>query len=89
MLRIDITTDRSLTNLRLIGDLRVDELEELERHLSGASGEVTLDLEELKIVDLAAVRFLLLCEDRGVRMLGCPYYVREWMNRERERRKPG
>ncbi len=89
MLRIDITTDGSLKYLRLIGDLRVDEIEELGKHLNGSSEEVTLDLEELKIVDLAAVLFLLVCEDRGVRMLGCPYYVREWMNRERERRKPG
>jgi ABC-type transporter Mla MlaB component len=89
MLRIDITTDGSLKHLRLIGDLRVDELRELERHLEGSSEEVTLDLEELKVVDLAAVLFLLRCEDRGFRMLDCPYYVREWMNRERERRKPG
>jgi hypothetical protein len=89
MLRIDITTDGSLRNLRLIGDLRADELQELERHLNGSGEEVTLDLEELKIVDLAAVLFFLRCEDRGIRMLGCPYYVREWMNRERERRKPG
>jgi hypothetical protein len=89
MLRIDITKDGSLKHLRLIGDLRVDELEELERHLNGSSEEVTLDMEELKIVDLGAVLFLLQCEDRGVRMLSCPYYVREWMNRERARRKPG
>ncbi len=89
MLRIDITTDGSLKLLRVIGDLRVDELEELERHLNGSSKEVTLDLEELKIVDLAAVLFLLQCEDRGIRMVDCPYYVREWMSRERERRKPG
>ncbi len=89
MLRIDITKDGSLKRLRVIGDLRAVELEELARHLNSSSEEATLDLEELKIVDLAAVLFLLQCEDRGVRMLDCPYYVREWMSRERERRKPG
>jgi hypothetical protein len=64
MLRIDITADGSLRHLRLIGDLRTDDFEELERHLKGSGEEVTLDLD-------------------------CPYYVREWMNREKERRKPG
>ena len=56
MLRIDITKDGSLKHLRLIGDLRVDELEELERHLNGSSEEVTLDMEELKDeADIAAL----------------------------------
>ncbi len=89
MLKIEIMADGSLRYLRLIGDLRVDELTELKRHLNEANEEVTLDLEELKIVDLAAVRFLLVCEEDGVRILGCPFYVREWMSREKERSKPG
>lgn len=89
MLRIDITTSGSLRHLRLIGDLRNEELQELVRHLNGSSEEVTLELGELKIVDLAAVRFLIGCEERGFRVLDCPFYVREWMNREKERAMSG
>ena len=89
MLKIVITADGSRRHLRLIGDLRVEDLEELKRHLNGSSDDVTLDLEELKIVDLGAVLFLVGCEAGGIRILGCPYYVREWMYREKERRKPG
>jgi hypothetical protein len=89
MLKIVITADSFCRHLRLIGDLRVEDLEELKRHLSRSSDEVTLNLEELKIVDLGAVLFLLSCEADGMRIVECPYYVREWMNRERERRKLG
>ena len=89
MLKIEIMTSGSLRHLRLIGDLRNEELQELERHLPGSSEEVALGLGELKIVDLSAVRFLIGCEERGVRVLDCPFYVREWMSREKERGKSG
>ncbi|HTS28488.1 MAG TPA: hypothetical protein VMH81_21590 [Bryobacteraceae bacterium] len=43
-----------------------------------------LDLREVTLVDIAAVRFLLSCEDEGIELVQCPPYVREWMLRERE-----
>jgi hypothetical protein len=42
-----------------------------------------LDLGEITLVDLTAVRFLIGCEDEGIELVQCPPYVREWMLRER------
>ena len=42
-----------------------------------------LDLGEITLVDIAAVRFLISCENEGVELVECPLYVREWMLRER------
>jgi hypothetical protein len=46
----------------------------------------TLDLEELDLVDIDAVRFLNARESAGVSILHCSPYVREWMQ-ERSRLK--
>ena len=42
-----------------------------------------LDLTEVTLVDIAAVRFLIRCENEGVELVHCPPYVREWIVRER------
>jgi hypothetical protein len=47
----------------------------------------TLDLEELDLVDIDAVRFLNACESAGVSILHCSPYIREWMLQERSRPK--
>ena len=44
---------------------------------------VALDLEEVDLVDVEAVRFLNACRSKGIRMLNCSAYIREWMSRER------
>ena len=42
-----------------------------------------LDLTEVTLVDLAAVQFLIRCENEGIELAHCPPYVREWIVRER------
>jgi anti-anti-sigma regulatory factor len=44
---------------------------------------IVLDLREIKLVDRAAVRFLVRCEEYGIKIENPPAYVREWMERER------
>jgi hypothetical protein len=34
-------------------------------------------------VDVEVVRFLAACVANGVKILHCPPYIQEWMNRER------
>jgi hypothetical protein len=46
-----------------------------------------LDLEEVDLVDIDAVRFLNAFESTGVSILHCSPYIREWMVRERCRPK--
>jgi hypothetical protein len=40
------------------------------------------DLDEVTLVDLAVVRFLVACESDGVALVRCAPYIREWMGRE-------
>ena len=45
--------------------------------------DVVVDLNEVSLVDVEVVRFLVHCEMQGIRLAHCPAYVREWMVRER------
>jgi len=42
-------------------------------------GDITLELEELRLVDRGAVRYLAACEARGIKLENCPSYIREWI----------
>jgi len=46
---------------------------------------VVIDLEEVMLVDLDMVQFLARCEARGMELLHCPPYIREWISRENDR----
>jgi hypothetical protein len=43
---------------------------------------LTLDLGQVKLVDLDAVRFLARSEAAGAMLENCPGYIREWIARE-------
>lgn len=45
--------------------------------------ELVLDLEEVKLVDRDAVRFLAGLEAEGARRMNCSAFIREWISRER------
>jgi hypothetical protein len=47
------------------------------------SVRILLDLAEVTLVDVEVVRFLSGCDDRGIVLVHCPPYVREWILRER------
>jgi hypothetical protein len=69
--------------LRLIGRMRAEHLEELEKQIRDSGPEVTLDLEEVTLVDVEIVRFLGTCEIRGTTLLNCSPYIRDWIGKER------
>jgi hypothetical protein len=83
VLRIEkiLAADRDV--LRLSGDLEAEQLNELKA-LIRDEHRTTLDLSELSLVDLEAVRFLGACEEKTVVLHRCPPYIREWINREKE-----
>jgi anti-anti-sigma regulatory factor len=75
------------TTIRLIGRMQVQHQHDL-RVLSDESGPtIALDLEELTVVDLEAVRFLGRCQNAGVSLLQCSQYIREWVAEERTHRQ--
>ncbi|HEX4164923.1 MAG TPA: hypothetical protein VHZ55_05560 [Bryobacteraceae bacterium] len=82
-LRIERISVKPRTRIRLSGELRADHLDQLEAEIGRAGPRVILDLEELDLVDIEAVRFLNVCVAEGVSVLHCSRYIREWMLRER------
>jgi hypothetical protein len=87
-LRIERDSDGNSTNIRLIGGIRSEHLQELKEQLASTGARVVLDLDEVTSVDLDVVRFLGACEAEGAEVLHCAPYIREWMFREMGGQKP-
>jgi anti-anti-sigma regulatory factor len=81
-LKIEKYTAGTSTALRLIGRMRAEHLEELEKQIRESGPAVTLDLEEVTLVDVEIVRFLGTCEARGATILNCSLYIRDWIGKE-------
>jgi hypothetical protein len=82
-LRIEHFSVKRGTLIRLSGELRNEQLNDLRAEIECVGGQVTLDLGDLNLVDIDAVRFLSACVARGVKVVNCSPYIREWMYRER------
>jgi anti-anti-sigma regulatory factor len=82
--KIEKNRDRHNTTIRLIGRMRAEHLSELEKQIKESESKIVLDLEELNLVDVEAVRFLGTCETQGVTLLNCSPYIREWIGKERD-----
>jgi len=83
MLRIEEESDGYVNKLLLRGRIQSDRIACIRSALNDRSTPKTLDLSEVTLVDIAAIRFLISCEDEGVELVQCPPYVREWILRER------
>jgi hypothetical protein len=64
---------------------QVSVLQKLIENEKASNGRLSLDLTEVTVVSLEAVRDLTVVEADGIEILNCPAYVREWITRERER----
>jgi len=82
-LRIETLSGRDHTTIRLIGRFQAEHLAEVQNQIVASGPKVTLDLEELTLVDVQVVRFLGACEARGIELLNCSPYISEWIARER------
>jgi hypothetical protein len=81
-LKIERISDKGKIRIRLSGQFRVEHLDQVKTEIEHEA-PVALDLEELDLVDLEAVRFLNACQSKGIRMLNCSAFIQEWMLRER------
>jgi hypothetical protein len=86
-LKIEKYSDGHSTTIRLIGRMRAEHLEELEKQISESGSAITFDLDEVTLVDVEAVRFLGSCEVEGVTLLNCSPYIRDWIGKERLKEK--
>ena len=83
-LKIEKHSAGESTIIRLIGRMRAEHLEELEKQIRESGQAITLDLEEVTLVDVEVVRFLGTCETRGTTLHNCSPYIREWIGKERD-----
>ena len=86
-LKIKRIAGKRATRICLSGQLRSEHLDQLKSEVERGGPRVVLDLGEVDLVDIDAVRFLNACESVGVSILHCSPYIREWMLQERRRQK--
>ena len=76
--------ERRGARVRLSGDLRSEQVDQVKAEIEICESPAVLDLEELDLVDVDGVRFLNECEAKGISVLLCSPYIKEWMHRERK-----
>ena len=83
-LRIERTSGRRSTRIRLSGEFRAGHIDQVKAELRSTRPPVALDLAEVGLVDVECVQFLNKCEANGISTLHCSPYIKEWMFRERK-----
>src|SRR5580658_782874 len=81
--KMTLRIERVQRGIRLSGELRVEHLDQVKTEIERCESPIVLDLEELGLIDLEGVRFLNACEAKGLSILHCSPYIREWMLQER------
>ena len=82
-MKIEKASQRGKTTVRLSGDFQAEHIAELDKQLQNDGPRFVLDLTEVTVVDVEVVRFLGACAANGMKIVNCPQYIREWMDRER------
>jgi anti-anti-sigma regulatory factor len=82
--KIEKYSDECGTTIRLIGRMQAEHLAELKTQIRESGSRIVLDLEELNLVDVEAVRFLGSCEVAGVTLVNCSPYIRDWIGKEHD-----
>jgi anti-anti-sigma regulatory factor len=83
MLRIQRSSNQGVV-FSLSGRISLEDVAELERllGLEATDQGITLDLQDITLVDRDAVSFLAWCEAKNIRLENCPAYIREWIDTE-------
>lgn len=84
-LRIERVSGAGKTTVRVSGRIGAEYLAELNSQMEGMGSGTVLDLEHVTLVDVEGVGFLSECEAKGIELVHCSPYIREWITRERQR----
>ena len=82
-LRIEKDSDGQRTRIRLIGRMQRQHIEELKAQIKAGGANVTLDLNEISLVDVDVIRFLATCQREGISLVQCSRYITNWIAKER------
>ena len=83
-LRIERSARQRFTVFTLSGRMGAEQVVELKKLLDSDYRSIILDLQEMRLADRDAVKFLRSCERHGMKLENCPAYIREWMDREKD-----
>ena len=83
-LRIERSARQEFTVFTLSGRMEAEHVAELKELFDCDYRNVILDLQDLRLANRDAVRFLRACEADGMKLENCPAYVRRWMDREND-----
>ena len=81
VLKIRKSNDSGATIFALSGRIEESDIPKLQELLNAEAevATITLDLQEVRLVDRAVVRFLAASEAQGIKLRCCPPYIREWI----------
>jgi anti-anti-sigma regulatory factor len=84
MFKIQKSSDANSVVFMVSGRIEAAGLAELKKLVESEASDhsLTLDLAEVKLVDRDVIGFLAGCEAKGVKLVNCPAYIREWIERE-------
>ena len=83
-LRIERSARQGFTVFTLSGRMKAEQVAELKELFDTDCRSIILDLQEMRLADRDAVKFLRSCERDGMKLENCPAYVREWIDREED-----
>jgi predicted metal-binding protein len=63
--------------------MKAEEVAELKALFAADYRTIVLDLQDVRLADRDAVKFLRDCQADEMKLENCPAYVREWMEREK------
>ena len=84
-LRIVADVNEDGTTIRLIGHMQAEHIAHVRAEIAASRAPATLDLDEVTLADVEAVRFLVAAAREGVILHRCAPFIREWMSREADR----
>ena len=84
MFKIQRSAHENFVVFTLSGRITSSDFTELQRLLDSESHDqsLLLDLKEVKLVDREVIGFLASCQVKGVKLVNCPPYIREWIKKE-------
>ncbi|MGH7741783.1 MAG: hypothetical protein ACRENS_07165 [Candidatus Eiseniibacteriota bacterium] len=84
-MRIEKVLEGARNVLRLSGRIESEQIDELKAQIDGSARITVLDLTDVQLVDVEAVRFFAAWESDGIELCNCPQFVREWIVSETPR----
>ena len=83
-LRIDTHVVGNRAIIHLVGNLRIEHLDELKAQIGTPSRVTVLDVRGVSLISVVGVRFLNCCEAVGISIRNPSPYISKWMALERK-----